>query len=319
MSSTCEYRSGIPGWKNLFRSRVHGTTLSRLRETLEVDDDEAAALSRLLAEQPDLSDDRHIVLETLLTLRGRIGTIVVPRSSRGNMADPSIALYLSHLGLPVVEVDDYSEVEFPSGKVIATPFIGEHADLDIQAKSTYCVRLRGRTIFVGADSSGIDPGLYRYIRSQVGQVNTAFLGMECAAAPLIERSEFDQILLDHARHTGVDVREQHAVSDVTEDEGRVRGVSYTDAAGNEGTIRARYVVDASGNRSRVYQRTGATRQYSEFFRSLALFSWFWYIPPRRQTRHRGPVRTDPGVRRVLRVPRVVLRHARRGELVLLVR
>jgi L-ascorbate metabolism protein UlaG (beta-lactamase superfamily) len=234
-----------PGLEELFRSRVHGTTLSRLRELLELDDEQAAALSRLLAAKPDLSADRHIdggariryfnhaclvmqtaeaaiitdpwvnadasatgrftyrdlpdymdlalithghqdhiVLETLLALRGRIGTVVVPRSSRGNTADPSLALYISHLGLPVVEVDDFSEVEFPGGKVIATPFLGEHADLDIRAKSTYCVELGGRTIFVGADSSGVDPGLYKYIRGHVGPVDMAFLGMECAGAPL---------------------------------------------------------------------------------------------------------------------------------------
>ena len=234
-----------PGLEELFRSRVHGTTLSRLREQLGLDDEKAVAISRLLAGKPDLSADRHIdggariryfnhaclvmqtpeaaimtdpwistessatdrftyrdlpdhldlvlithghqdhiVLETLLALRGRVGAVVVPRSSRGNMADPSLALYLSHLGLPVVEVDDFSEVEFPGGKVIATPFLGEHADLDIRAKSTYCVRLGGRTIFVGADSSGIDPGLYRYIRGHVGEVDMAFLGMECAGAPL---------------------------------------------------------------------------------------------------------------------------------------
>jgi L-ascorbate metabolism protein UlaG (beta-lactamase superfamily) len=126
----------------------------------------------------------HIVLETLLALRGRTGTVVVPRSSRGSLADPSLALYLSHLGFPVVEVDDFSEVEFPGGKVTATPFLGEHADLDIRAKSTYMVRMAGRTMFVGADSSGIDPGLYRYMRNHVGQVDMAFLGMECAGAPL---------------------------------------------------------------------------------------------------------------------------------------
>ena len=125
---------------------------------------------------------------------------------------------------------------------------------------------------------------------------------ETSHAYQVERSKFDQILLDHARHMGVDVREQHAVTGLIEDEGRVSGVSYTNAEGDEGTIRAKYVVDASGNKSRIYQRAGATRQYSEFFRSLALFGyfeggkrlpepnsgnilcaafdsgWFWYIP-----------------------------------------
>ena len=234
-----------PGLEELFKSRVHGTTLSRVREMLELREDETASLSHLLAPEPDLAADRHIngggriryyghaclvlqtaeaaiitdpfvssdasatdrftyrdlpdyidlalithghqdhiVLETLLALRGRVGSVVVPRSSRGNLADPSLALYLSHLGLPVTEVDDFSEVKFPGGKVIATPFLGEHADLDIRAKSTYCVQFAGRTVFVGADSSGIDPVLYRYIRNHVGPVDAAFLGMECAGAPL---------------------------------------------------------------------------------------------------------------------------------------
>lgn len=234
-----------PGLQELCRSRVRGTTLSRLREMLPLDDEQAAGLSRLLAAEPDLASDRHIgeggriryfghaclvmqtpeavvvtdpwvssdasatdrfthrdlpdhidlvlithghqdhiVLETLLALRGRVGSVVVPRCSRGNLADPSLALYLSHLGLPVTEVDDFAEVEFPGGKVIATPFLGEHADLDIRAKSTYMVQMAGRTIFVGADSSGIDPGLYRYMRDCVGEVDVAFLGMECAGAPL---------------------------------------------------------------------------------------------------------------------------------------
>jgi L-ascorbate metabolism protein UlaG (beta-lactamase superfamily) len=110
--------------------------------------------------------------------------VVVPRSSRGNLFDPSLALYLSQFGLPVVEVDDFSRVPFPGGTVTATPFLGEHADLDIRAKTTYCVRLADRTVFVGADSSGVDPGLYRYIRKEVGKTDVAFLGMECAGAPL---------------------------------------------------------------------------------------------------------------------------------------
>jgi L-ascorbate metabolism protein UlaG (beta-lactamase superfamily) len=126
----------------------------------------------------------HIVLETLLQLRGRVGSVVVPRSSRGNLPDPSMALYLKHLGLPVTEVDDFDEVEFPGGRVTATPFLGEHADLDIRGKSTYWVDIAGRKVFVGADSSGIDPMLYRYIRNHLGTADMAFLGMECDGAPL---------------------------------------------------------------------------------------------------------------------------------------
>ncbi|MFF7534940.1 MBL fold metallo-hydrolase [Streptomyces bobili] len=126
----------------------------------------------------------HIVLETLLQLRGRIGKIVVPRCSRGNLADPSMALMLKHQGFPVLEVDDFDEIEFPGGKVTATPFLGEHCDLDIRAKSTYWAEVAGKKVFIGADSSGIEPSLYRYIKKHLGTADMAFLGMECDGAPL---------------------------------------------------------------------------------------------------------------------------------------
>lgn len=240
---------GLPfrhqGLEELFKARVHPSSLGRLREALELDDAQAAQLSGLLSDKPSLAKDRHIdgggriryfghaclvlqteqaaiitdpfisadsdksgrytlddlpdyldlavithghqdhiVLETLLQLRGRVGAIVVPRASRGNLADPSMGLYLSHLGFPVVEVDDFDEVEFPGGKVTATPFLGEHCDLDIRGKTTYWVRMAGKSVFVGADSSGIDPVLYRYIRSHLGHADMAFLGMECDGASL---------------------------------------------------------------------------------------------------------------------------------------
>jgi halogenation protein CepH len=118
----------------------------------------------------------------------------------------------------------------------------------------------------------------------------------------VERMKFDQILLENARKHGVDVREEHAVTDVIEEDGRVCGVKCTDDAGVRREFRARYVVDASGNGSRIHTRVGGKRQYSEFFRNIALFGyftggkrmpaptegnilavafnsgWFWYIP-----------------------------------------
>ncbi len=119
----------------------------------------------------------------------------------------------------------------------------------------------------------------------------------------VERMKFDQILLDRARQLGVAVRERCPVSDVVVDsDDRVRGVHYTVPGGGEHQVHARYVVDASGNGSRIYKNVGGSRDYSDFFRSLALFGyfeggkrlpapnsgnilsaafdsgWFWYIP-----------------------------------------
>ncbi|TYB71029.1 tryptophan 7-halogenase [Nonomuraea sp. PA05] len=119
----------------------------------------------------------------------------------------------------------------------------------------------------------------------------------------VERMKFDKILLDRARELGVRVREQCSVTDVlTAPDGRVHGVRYTGPDGAETEVHAKYVVDASGNRSRIHNKVGGTRKYSEFFRSLALFGyfeggkrlpapnsgnilsaafesgWFWYIP-----------------------------------------
>jgi L-ascorbate metabolism protein UlaG (beta-lactamase superfamily) len=126
----------------------------------------------------------HLVPETLMQLRGRVGTFVVPRTSRGNLCDPSLALYLRAFGLPAVEVDTFDEIKFPDGRIVATPFFGEHADLDIRAKATYWISIGGKSVYVGADSSGLDPVLYRYVRRHLGPVDIAFLGMECDGAPL---------------------------------------------------------------------------------------------------------------------------------------
>jgi FAD-dependent halogenase len=125
---------------------------------------------------------------------------------------------------------------------------------------------------------------------------------EASTAYQVERMRFDQILLDNARRKGVEVIEQAQVSDVIEEDGRIRGVRFTDADGTLREARAQYVVDASGNKSRIHDRVGGKRHYSEFFRNIAVYGyfeggkrmpppkegnilavafesgWFWYIP-----------------------------------------
>jgi len=126
----------------------------------------------------------HIVLESLLQLRPKVDVVVVPRTAAGALQDPSLRLYLEHLGFTVLEVDDFDEIRFPEGGITAAPFLGEHADLHIRGKTTYVVRLGERSIYVGADSAGLDRALYRHISAACGPVDVAFIGMECDGAPL---------------------------------------------------------------------------------------------------------------------------------------
>jgi L-ascorbate metabolism protein UlaG (beta-lactamase superfamily) len=126
----------------------------------------------------------HIVLETLLALRGKVGTMIVPRSGSGHRQDPSIRLYLEQVGFNVREVDDFDEIPFDGGRIVAAPFFGEHCDLDIRAKSSYWIDIAGKGVFVGADTSGLESELYGRIRHAVGKTDIAFIGMECDGAPL---------------------------------------------------------------------------------------------------------------------------------------
>jgi FAD-dependent halogenase len=89
----------------------------------------------------------------------------------------------------------------------------------------------------------------------------------------VERSRFDQILLDNARRSGVDVREQCTVEDILVEDARVTGVRYVDADGRRHTVRARFVAGASGHSSSLHDAAGE-RIYSEFFRNVALFCYF---------------------------------------------
>lgn len=123
-----------------------------------------------------------------------------------------------------------------------------------------------------------------------------------AYAYQVERAKFDNMLLQNAMHNGVDVRQQHAVTNlIFDDDGRVCGVDFVDENGNAKKALAKYVIDASGHQSKVYHHVGE-RIYSNFFQNLALFGyyenayrfppprdgnifcaafsegWFWYIP-----------------------------------------
>lgn len=127
----------------------------------------------------------HCMFETLLRLRHRIRTIVVPKSAGGTLADPSLKLILRTIGFKnVVEIDELDPMAVPGGSITALPFLGEHADLDVRTKAGFLIELKGRTIVAAADSNNIEPRLYDHLRALVPSIDLLFIGMECVGGPL---------------------------------------------------------------------------------------------------------------------------------------
>lgn len=127
----------------------------------------------------------HIVTETLLQLRLKIKNIVVPRNSGGSLQDPSMKLILKEMGFErVFEMDYLDRLPVPGGEIICLPFYGEHCDLDIRSKATYLVKLEHQALLMAADSSSIDPEVYRNVHKLVGDIDALFIGLECVGAPI---------------------------------------------------------------------------------------------------------------------------------------
>ncbi len=127
----------------------------------------------------------HIVFETLLQLRNRIGAVVVPSYSKGNVQDPSLRLMFKKIGFKnVIELDDMESIDLPNCVITGVPFLGEHGDLDIRSKLCFHVKLHNefKVLFV-ADSCNIESKIYDRVKDVLGDIDVLFLGMECDGAP----------------------------------------------------------------------------------------------------------------------------------------
>jgi L-ascorbate metabolism protein UlaG (beta-lactamase superfamily) len=130
--------------------------------------------------QPD-----HCVLEALLELRHRVGAVIVPRASGGNLVDPSLELVLRHAGFPrVVELGELESFDCAGGSVTALPFLGKHADLDIRSKAGFAVRLGDTTTVLLGDSNNVEPRVFERVREWLGDVAALFIGTACDGAPM---------------------------------------------------------------------------------------------------------------------------------------
>lgn len=125
----------------------------------------------------------HINIESLLQIRHKVDTVLVPKNNGGTLADPSLRLLLRQLGFKVMEVDDVEEIPVPTGRIVSIPFLGEHGDLNIRSKSAWFFELHGKKIYAGADSSNLEPRMYKFLQEITGDLDVLAIGMECVGAP----------------------------------------------------------------------------------------------------------------------------------------
>lgn len=126
---------------------------------------------------------------------------------------------------------------------------------------------------------------------------------ECSQTWQVERSEFDQELLNNAREHGVAVHEGVRVLEVLFEGSRAVGVRLKDKDGSEREVLAKVIVDASGQSSMIMDRL-KLREWDPVLKKAALWTyyegavrgqgrdegatlvlqtkgkkgWFWYIP-----------------------------------------
>lgn len=127
----------------------------------------------------------HMLLETLLRIRHRVGRVVIAKSAGSSLVDPDLKRILRALGFDdVVELDDLDTLRTPGGTITALPFLGEHGDIRIRTKCGWLLDLDGTRVLFAADSTNISPQLYAQVTAAVGQVDTVFIGMESVGAPV---------------------------------------------------------------------------------------------------------------------------------------
>jgi L-ascorbate metabolism protein UlaG (beta-lactamase superfamily) len=127
----------------------------------------------------------HILFETLLPLRHKVKNFVVPKTHSGALQDPNLRLMFNHIGFSnIIEIGEMETINFGDCRITGVPFIGEHSDLNIQAKICHHVQVEDFSMLFMADSCNLENQLYKHVHQEIGDVDVLFLGMECEGAPL---------------------------------------------------------------------------------------------------------------------------------------
>ncbi|WP_029057908.1 NAD(P)/FAD-dependent oxidoreductase [Stappia stellulata] len=91
----------------------------------------------------------------------------------------------------------------------------------------------------------------------------------------VKRSEFDEILLNHAGETGASVHQNVKVTKINFEDGRAVSADFHDRTkDSKGTIGFKYLVDCSGRSGLLANEHTKSRQFHEAFKNVAIWSYW---------------------------------------------
>lgn len=97
----------------------------------------------------------------------------------------------------------------------------------------------------------------------------------------VRRSEFDKLMLDHARESGAQVFEETSVDDVVFDGKRPVAVQWSQAGGAKGRTEFDYLIDASGLSGLLAQKYLKNRTFQDTFANVAVGGYWRKAVPYR--------------------------------------
>jgi L-ascorbate metabolism protein UlaG (beta-lactamase superfamily) len=132
------------------------------------------------------NDQDHILFETMLQLRHKVGTIVIPWGGTGSLLDPSLKLILRTIGFKnaIIELAELEKLDTGCGFIQGLPFLGERGDLDIPTKFGYFINMERFSAVAVSDSCNVETKIYERAHAITGDADVLFVGMECEGAPL---------------------------------------------------------------------------------------------------------------------------------------
>ena len=187
----------------------------------------------------------------------------------GGPAGATVATLVAKTGHKVLLLEKEDFPRYQIGESLLPATVMQLADLlgvrEQLAAKNFVVK-RGATFSWGRDTDDI-------WTMNFGSGPADIIDPNAPVAYNVQRSEFDEVLLENAIKHGVDVRYRHDVRSIITQDKRISGVNYVDDQGREHSAHARFVVDAAGHRGVLSSKIGK-RKFSKFFRKVSAFGYF---------------------------------------------